>query len=120
MYLWEREGAAGDESARTSGLSTPASPAIAPAPQSTFSPTTYSSGGTRGPTIPNRESRPAYLPPRAFTRASSAAGSNNGTTTTTVRPLKVLAGHTGTVFDVRARAGTMLSAGQDGIVGVWE
>jgi len=37
-----------------------------------------------------------------------------------VRPVKVLSGHgEGAVFDVRWRDGGIVSAGEDGVVGVW-
>jgi COMPASS component SWD3 len=59
---------------------------------------------------------PAYYPPRnGATRPLHSQGTN-------VKPLKVLAGHgDGAVFDVRWCPGEgLLSAGEDGAVGLWE
>lgn len=111
MYLWEREGSPDDSSmrfrdgerhgGRDSGISTPAG-----------------AGAGAGAAITG--SAAAYYPPRSFARTSSNSTLGGTGTTTTVRPLKVLAGHgAGAVFDVRARRGTLLSAGEDGAVGVW-
>lgn len=127
MYLWEREGAPGDESMRHSTFSTPElGAASGPMTHNGFrtdTPTTYSTvplgHSTRGPGFARDGRLPTYLPPRSFTRASSGS-TQGGTVTTTVRPLKALAGHgAGAVFDVRARGDTLLSAGGDGAVGVW-
>lgn len=58
---------------------------------------------------------PAYYPkPSAPAHVAHSGGTN-------VRPLHVLEGHgEGAVFDVRWRAGMMVSAGEDGCVGVWD
>lgn len=60
----------------------------------------------------------AYYPPRAPSRSTISASGTPAPTT--IRPLKSLAGHgPGAVFGVRAQAGLLLSAGEDGSVGVW-
>ncbi|KAL7424024.1 hypothetical protein Q5752_001609 [Cryptotrichosporon argae] len=65
------------------------------------------------PRAPERVS-PAYYPPR------EARAHAHRTTATTIRPAKVLSGHgCGPVYDVRARAGRLVSGGEDGLVGVW-
>lgn len=61
---------------------------------------------------------PAYYPPRQTRTIHHNSSSGGGGTT--VRPIKVLEGHEeGAVFDVKWRDGTMVSAGEDGAVGIW-
>ncbi len=44
----------------------------------------------------------------------------HGNSGSNVKPVQILEGHGhGAVFDVRWKAGEILSAGEDGIVGVW-
>lgn len=63
----------------------------------------------------NRAS-PAYYPPKISKQVHAA----NGGAGVSVRPVKVLSGHgEGAVFDVRWRDGGIVSAGEDGVVGVW-
>lgn len=74
------------------------------------------------PTITTSAS-PAYYPPRDLRQTqqqhltSTGSGSGQGTT---VRPLRTLEGHgDGAVFDVRWYKDGILSAGEDGTVGLW-
>lgn len=134
VYLWEREGGAAEESMRSpanSGASTPAhgSPMFftttTGVPNAMNTPlsrtSTISVPSTtvpRGPSVasPSRASA-AHYPPRGMMQGPALPRSS---APTTVRPLKVLAGHgAGAVYDVRSHAGTLLSAGEDGAVGVW-
>ncbi|WVW82910.1 hypothetical protein I302_104924 [Kwoniella bestiolae CBS 10118] len=90
IYLWERE-------ASTAAI--PESKGLLPSNQ------TQSQIGT-----------PSYYPPREKITASSI---DQGSIQT-VKPLKVLEGHEeGSVFDVVWKDGRVLSAGEDGLVGVW-
>jgi COMPASS component SWD3 len=121
VYLWEREGAGTTETAHRptsilqpngsdpsgsgsgfgTGTGTGTGPGLAPA--------VMAGGGAS-------RSSPAYYPPREVrsTPASVGSGAN-------VRPLRVLEAHgSGAVFDVRWCAGGMVSAGEDGAVGVWD
>ena len=64
----------------------------------------------------NRSS-PAYYPPRA----NKPAAPTNGGSGVNVKPVKILQGHGyGAVFDVRWRDGEVVSAGEDGMVGIWQ
>ncbi|KAL1411072.1 hypothetical protein Q8F55_002019 [Vanrija albida] len=126
VYLWEREGAQAEESMRTSSN---ASPALSPPLHQTQpqqlslvspSPATIQNraGGGGGGAYNHPPNSAAYYPPRAQSRSTISASGTPAPTT--IRPLKSLAGHgPGAVFDVRAQAGLVLSAGEDGSVGVW-
>jgi COMPASS component SWD3 len=59
---------------------------------------------------------PAYYPPRDLRQTQSSGTSGSGVV---VRPMRTLEGHgEGAVFDVRWCDG-IVSAGEDGMVGVW-
>ncbi|EJT50688.1 WD-repeat protein [Trichosporon asahii var. asahii CBS 2479] len=136
VYLWEREGSAPEENMRSpasnsnSGASTPAqgSPmffttttGVPNAMNTSLSRTsTISVPSTtvpRGPSVASPSRSAAHYPPRGIMQGPALPKSM---VPTTVRPLKVLAGHgAGAVYDVRSHAGTLLSAGEDGAVGVW-
>lgn len=133
VYLWEREGSAQEENMRSasgSGSSTPAtgSPVVftttTGVPNAMNTPlsrtSTISVPSTtvpRGPSVASPSRSAAHYPPRGIMQGPALPRS---TAPTTIRPLKVLAGHgAGAVYDVRAHAGTLLSAGEDGAVGVW-
>jgi hypothetical protein len=102
VYIWEREGAAASTAQPTNTLLPPNKPNTASTP-----PMLAQANGTRA--------SPAYYPkPSAPAHVAHSGGTN-------VRPLHVLEGHgEGAVFDVRWRAGMMISAGEDGRVGVWD
>ncbi|WVQ78545.1 hypothetical protein IAT38_000631 [Cryptococcus sp. DSM 104549] len=114
VYIWDREGhtnspqadALAQTTARpanTSGLLSPGLGGIAASEQ----------GGRRA-------ASPAYYPPRDVARAASPSMGGAGRGGITVRPLKALEGHgEGAVFDVKWKEGRMISAGEDGAVGVW-
>ncbi|WWD16094.1 hypothetical protein CI109_100519 [Kwoniella shandongensis] len=114
VYIWEREGG----SASTSGQGQAASQT-----RSTFASTGLLSphlngigSGSEGIRSP---ASPAYYPPRE-TRNIHLSTHNQINGGTTVRPSKILEGHgEGAVFDVTWKEGTMLSAGEDGMVGIW-
>nr|ODN87917.1 WD-repeat protein [Cryptococcus depauperatus CBS 7841] len=60
---------------------------------------------------------PAYYPPRDAARPAVASYKGGGTT---VRPSGVLVGHReGAVFDVRWKEDKLVSAAEDGAVGIW-
>lgn len=108
VYIWEREGGS---------KSTPTTSSIIPSntnPTKAENPSPYL--GASNSSTTSRVS-PAYYPKPSLQPAHVALSGG-----TTVRPLKVLEGHggEGAVFDVRYRAGVMVSAGEDGCVGVWE
>jgi COMPASS component SWD3 len=65
--------------------------------------------------IPPNNTIPAYYPPRDL-RQTQTANTGSGIV---VRPVRTLEGHgEGAVFDVRWDDG-IVSAGEDGMVGVW-
>ena len=76
-------------------------------------------GGTTLVSEPQRAS-PAYYPPRDLRQThqtTQKAGTQSGTN---VRPVRTLEGHgDGAVFDVKWFEGGILSAGEDGNVGMW-
>ncbi|KAK6903106.1 hypothetical protein I203_108368 [Kwoniella mangroviensis CBS 8507] len=91
IYLWEREGSS---SISSSSMIAPDSKSLLPQQQI----------GT-----------PSFYPPREKTMTTT-----DKTSIQTVRPLKVLEGHgEGSVFDVVWKDGRVLSAREDGLVGVW-
>ncbi|OCF36464.1 WD-repeat protein [Kwoniella heveanensis BCC8398] len=129
VYIWEREGGAHDGSVKqqqqqqSSGLlapnlidTTPGAAAITPS----SSPIPTAGAGVSVSVNPSATAASAaYYPPRSM-RAAPVNHSTSGGIN--VRPLKVLEGHgEGAVFDVAWKDGTdkMISAGEDGIVGVW-
>ncbi|WVQ71746.1 hypothetical protein IAR50_001287 [Cryptococcus sp. DSM 104548] len=118
VYIWDREG-----STPLSALNEATRPSALLAPNS-FGP----SGETLAPTLSNAEiplrppASPAYYPPRDA-RATGASFSSSVARSggITVRPSKALIGHgDGAVFDVKWKDGKMISAGEDGTVGVWD
>ncbi|WVQ98866.1 hypothetical protein IAU59_005997 [Kwoniella sp. CBS 9459] len=127
VYIWEREGGALSnhaESVKPSGLlasnlidSTPG--AVSPSSPSMPTTTTTTGPVTTSTGINPGAASAAYYPPRS-TRTAPVNHSTSGGIN--VRPLKVLEGHgDGAVFDVAWKDGTdkMISAGEDGIVGIW-
>ncbi|WWC69280.1 uncharacterized protein I206_103218 [Kwoniella pini CBS 10737] len=101
IYLWEREGSStvSDNSAPDIKKSLPSEASIK---------NTTSDGN----------STPSYYPPRD--KAASATNAPNKAIIETIKPLKVLEGHyEGAVFDVVWKNGKLISAGEDGCVGVW-
>jgi COMPASS component SWD3 len=106
VYIWDREAPITVANAPVnaklgSTLSTPHS----------ISPSTFAL---------NDETRasPAYYPPRSM---GIKAQSTTGVAPTTIRPQKALEGHgDGAVFEVKwASEGILISAGEDGYVGIW-
>jgi len=68
--------------------------------------------------IPSNNALPAYYPPRDL-RQTSTAGSGAGSGIV-VKPINTLEGHgEGAVFDVDWYSDGIVSAGEDGRVGVW-
>nr|KIR46574.1 WD-repeat protein [Cryptococcus bacillisporus CA1280] len=108
VYIWEREGNTNDRRSNSLVPSTTHNELLVPDRKG--------SGGdlTDFNTL---ASSPAYYPPRDVVR-NPANFTRHGETT--VRPAKVLMGHgEGAVFEVRWKEGKMVSAGEDGCVGVW-
>lgn len=108
VYIWEREGNTNDRRSNNLVPSTTHNELLVPDRKG--------SGGdlTDFNTL---ASSPAYYPPRDVVR-NPANFTRHGETT--VRPAKVLMGHgEGAVFEVRWKEGKMVSAGEDGCVGVW-
>lgn len=112
VYLWEREGDAEHDTPTSSVQES----LLASATSSTYSAHVHPA---RAPTLPRGP--PTHI--NTFTnpytgRTSSPKVSAPGATN--VRPFKALAGHgAGAVYDVRSWGGVLLSAGEDGTVGVW-
>jgi COMPASS component SWD3 len=110
VYIWDREVSASAQVPTASGPGQEVSPMLGPS-----SANVSRKSSLRTAPSTNRAS-PAYYPPRANKQAQpvhGGAGMN-------VRPTKVLAGHgDGAVFDARWRDGRIVSAGEDGVVGVW-
>ncbi|WVF72043.1 hypothetical protein IAT40_006855 [Kwoniella sp. CBS 6097] len=117
VYVWEREGGAltdpQTENTKTTGL------LAANLIDTTCQPGAGTGAGAGAGGISPAASA-AYYPPRSTTRTAPVNHSTSGGVN--VPPLKVLEGHGhGAVFDVVWKDGTdkMISAGEDGIVGVW-
>ncbi|WVO20858.1 uncharacterized protein IAS62_002158 [Cryptococcus decagattii] len=108
VYIWEREGNSNDRRSNSLVPSTPHNELLVPDRKG-------SGGGLTD--FNTLASSPAYYPPRDVVR-NPANFTRHGETT--VRPAKVLMGHgEGAVFEVRWKEGKMVSAGEDGCVGVW-
>lgn len=121
VYIWDREPVAGpvsQESAVPPVTSAPISPSLFGAANVSRA-SSLRVPATQGlSTSPsgNRAS-PAYYPPKQRKLVQTSLGAGAGVN---VRPTKVLEGHgDGAVFDVRWRDGEIISAGEDGVVGVW-
>lgn len=128
VYIWEREGPQ-SESIKppamvslngTTGASGYSSPYTSP-PVLHFNPSSSANSGGTSLTVPtngqNPASSPVYYPTREARIASGATARSGGAT---VRPLSVLEGHgEGAVFDVKWTGEGLISAGEDGKVGVW-
>ena len=119
IYLWEREGSNIEQ--RESTLLLPPNGTSADSNPDSISPpvfhpnpsTSFSSSQPIGD--PTTRAAPAYYPPRETHSAPGAASGG-----VSVRPLRSLEGHAdGAVFDVRWAGQGMVSAGEDGAVGVW-
>ncbi|KAK8869645.1 hypothetical protein IAR55_000213 [Kwoniella newhampshirensis] len=111
VYIWEREGGSsgtnGQEKTQVQTSSTFASTGL-------LTPHLDANGGE---TIRSPAS-PAYYPPRETRNLHPSHSHINGGTT--VRPSRILEGHgEGAVFDVVWKDGVMITAGEDGRVGVW-
>ncbi|WVR05318.1 hypothetical protein IAU60_002332 [Kwoniella sp. DSM 27419] len=118
VYVWEREGSSEapvPESTRPTGLLSPnlvgGGPAGPPEVRQ------IAATATSPSTVASAASSPAYYPPRAARSAPVHHATSGGVT---IKPLRVLGGHgDGAVFDVKWKEGTLVSAGEDGVVGVW-
>ncbi|WWC89739.1 uncharacterized protein L201_004664 [Kwoniella dendrophila CBS 6074] len=107
IYIWEREGST--NSSTSSDISGTANSGLLPANS-----TSESKG--KDNLSNNNHITPAYYPPRG----KSTNKDSTSSTIQTVKPLKVLEGHEdGAVFDVIWKNDRMLSAGEDGLVGIW-
>lgn len=68
--------------------------------------------------IPPNNASPAYYPPRDLRQAQNTSTSKQGQV---IKPIKALEGHgEGAVFDVVWSEEGVFSAGEDGMVGVWD
>ncbi|WWC60922.1 uncharacterized protein I303_103498 [Kwoniella dejecticola CBS 10117] len=114
IYLWETEGAS-----TTSSMTIPDVKSLLPSNEVANATPNKPNGDTYSSSTSSWT--PAYYPPRDKAGATSVGtNSFDKPTSETIRPLKVSEGHAdGAVFDVVWKNGTMLSAGEDGLVGVW-
>lgn len=123
VYLWDREQATGSAHESVKMPSDQAASASQSSSNSTSSSAATNTSRSTSLTIPTRSPHlsstvsPAYYPPRT---AGNSASNTARTGVTTVTPTSVLEGHgDGAVFDAKWDGERMISAGEDGHVGIW-